>query len=503
MNPSLSDFPNFFENSILAKCVTDYQGVFTNVNAAYCDLYESKKESLIGQPFTIHFSHLSEQEKTSLIRDYQSFINSGTFQGGDFEVNKSNGGRVVVEVVRQLVHVDDKPFVITILKDITEKFDLLAALQDSEAQLKAVFESSYQAFCVIDRDLKIVRFNATTQKLSEELFHQQIRIGISIVEVSEGFYRTSFIQNMRQALQGKVVKVIHEFNVSGHNYWLRFVFEPLADRQGQINTVLVSVVNVTQRVLAEQKINEKNKQLRQVIQAQKDQLYFISHDLKSPFDSILGITKILQEETSPQELKQYLGYIKKLSEQGLDIINMITQAGMIENEVVTPQRRTENLSLLMKDLVQSHKMAARRKGQTMQADIDDGIILKVDKNMIKSVVDNLLSNAIKYSPVYGSITVNLSKGQENVSLEVKDDGLGMTPSDMQQLFKKFSRLSARPTGGEKSSGLGLFITKNFVEAHDGVISAQSDGPNQGTKFTVQLPVCSISERDSNTSELEE
>jgi signal transduction histidine kinase len=106
---------------------------------------------------------------------------------------------------------------------------------------------------------------------------------------------------------------------------------------------------------------------------------------------------------------------------------------------------------------------------------------------MKEVVENLIGNAIKYSPHEKTIWVSVSRyDKDKVRFSVKDEGQGLTEEDMKKLFGKFQRLSARPTGGESSTGLGLSIVKKLVEMHGGKIWAESEGRNKGATFTVEL-----------------
>jgi signal transduction histidine kinase len=104
------------------------------------------------------------------------------------------------------------------------------------------------------------------------------------------------------------------------------------------------------------------------------------------------------------------------------------------------------------------------------------------------VVDNLLNNAIKYSEKEKNITITLKQKNFKAILEIKDEGQGLIADDKKIIFQRFTTLSAKPTGGETSTGLGLSIVKTLVEAHNGNISAESDGQNKGTIFTVKIPV---------------
>ena len=107
---------------------------------------------------------------------------------------------------------------------------------------------------------------------------------------------------------------------------------------------------------------------------------------------------------------------------------------------------------------------------------------------MREAIDNLMSNAIKYSPIGGKITVVVNHEQNNTVIRIADQGAGLSPEDLGRLFGRFQRLSAKPTAGESSTGLGLSIVKRIIDMHGGQVTADSAGPGQGSTFTVMLPV---------------
>jgi signal transduction histidine kinase len=106
---------------------------------------------------------------------------------------------------------------------------------------------------------------------------------------------------------------------------------------------------------------------------------------------------------------------------------------------------------------------------------------------MREAIDNLISNAIKYSPIGGRIELSLDLQADGAHIRVKDEGPGMSENDISRLYGRFQRLSAKPTGGESSTGLGLSIVKRIIDLHGGAIDAESAGPGRGTTFTLTLP----------------
>jgi signal transduction histidine kinase len=110
-----------------------------------------------------------------------------------------------------------------------------------------------------------------------------------------------------------------------------------------------------------------------------------------------------------------------------------------------------------------------------------------DADRMREAIDNLVSNAIKYSPVGGKIAMAVGHEGNNTIIRIADQGAGLSPEDLGRLFGRFQRLSAKPTAGESSTGLGLSIVKRIIDMHGGDVTAASPGPGQGSTFTVTLP----------------
>jgi signal transduction histidine kinase len=144
--------------------------------------------------------------------------------------------------------------------------------------------------------------------------------------------------------------------------------------------------------------------------------------------------------------------------------------------------------LLSKSVYLSNINAAK-KGSVIELEgIDAETELNMDGDKMRQVIDNLLSNAIKFSPPNSIIRVAVQKNADGVSVLVRDQGPGIPENERHKLFKDFSQTSVRPTGGEKSTGLGLAICKRIMESHGGSIAAEND-PTGGSIFRFTLPLC--------------
>lgn len=154
---------------------------------------------------------------------------------------------------------------------------------------------------------------------------------------------------------------------------------------------------------------------------------------------------------------------------------------------ITIRREPVDVAALVAEVAEANQPPALNKQQTITVSAPAGQITMCDQDRMREAIDNLVSNAIKYSPVGGRITLLVDHDAGNTIIRITDEGAGLSPEDLGRLFGRFQRLSAKPTAGESSTGLGLSIVKRIVDMHDGQIKADSGGPGQGSAFTIILP----------------
>ncbi len=228
---------------------------------------------------------------------------------------------------------------------------------------------------------------------------------------------------------------------------------------------------------------------RTAVHNQNQILSIYAHDLKTPLTTIVMAAELIKEENSgTQTILELCQHIIKAGGKTTRIINELLESTRMEANNIYLRFTKVNFAELLKSVVLSNQILATNKNQELLLKIETQVELFADENKLVEIADNLINNAIKYSPANTKISIVLKEKNNQVTLEVIDEGPGITEEDKKHLFKRFSRLSARPTGGEDSTGLGLSIVKVFVEAHNGIVWAESARKNKGSKFVVVLPV---------------
>jgi signal transduction histidine kinase len=211
-----------------------------------------------------------------------------------------------------------------------------------------------------------------------------------------------------------------------------------------------------------------------------------AHDLKNPLTVILGNAELMTMTDNPKISSRCNTVIIAAATRMRDLIASLLDANAIEQGRFISKIESCDLNELVGQCVESNRASADRKQIALRLGVSENLWAKVDRAATLQVFDNLISNALKFSPPQTTVTVHTLPEKDSVLITVRDEGPGINAEDQKKLFQKFTRLTARPTGGEGSTGLGLAIVKRLVEAMAGTIQCQSQ-PGSGAVFMVRLP----------------
>ncbi|HEV3372526.1 MAG TPA: DUF3369 domain-containing protein [Xanthobacteraceae bacterium] len=244
---------------------------------------------------------------------------------------------------------------------------------------------------------------------------------------------------------------------------------------------------------ANQRLGSRWSELRRSNEFKNEILGTVAHDLRNPLGVVLGRAELMKELTAMEpvpvdKIRDQLGHIRASATQMTELVNDLISDAMMDAHNIAIRHEQVDLVTMLGEIVSAHRASAEKKKQTVQLIAPAHQLCSCDPDRLREAVDNLVSNAIKYSPVGGHIELAMSLAGDDALIRVADEGAGLTEEDISRLFGRFQRLSARPTAGESSTGLGLSIVKRIVELHGGRVSAQSPGPGRGTTFTIRLPL---------------
>jgi signal transduction histidine kinase len=233
--------------------------------------------------------------------------------------------------------------------------------------------------------------------------------------------------------------------------------------------------------------------LRQANSFKSEILGTVAHDLKNPLGVILGRTEILKEMIAgagalDENVKVQIAYIRDAANRLTEMVDDLVADAMADALDITVRREPVDITVLVQEVAEANRPLAARKQQTITVAAPANHIAMCDADRVREAIDNLVSNAVKYSPIGGAIDLLVGEEDGGILVQVSDQGAGLSPEDISRLFGRFQRLSAKPTAGESSTGLGLSIVKRIVDLHGGRIAVESAGPGQGATFKMTLPV---------------
>ncbi len=252
-------------------------------------------------------------------------------------------------------------------------------------------------------------------------------------------------------------------------------------------------VRTSELTLANERLAAQWDRLRRANAFKSEIIGTVAHDLKNPLGVVMGRSEILKDviEITPPNGELAREQIRHIEESGRRMLGMVDSllADAMEDAMdISLRIEPTNIGLLVQRVADMNRQAATTKGQSLTVSAPDNLMIAADHDRLWEAIENLVSNAIKYTPNGGRIDVAVHPAGKDAIVTVRDTGLGLMPEDIARLFGRFQRLSAKPTGGESSTGLGLSIAKKIVDLHGGNIGAESEGPQKGTTFSIALPL---------------
>ena len=269
----------------------------------------------------------------------------------------------------------------------------------------------------------------------------------------------------------------------------------LYEQVQEANTRLEQRVQVRTRELtaANKRLAAQWERLRRANAFKSEILGKVAHDLKNPLGVIMGRSEMLADLIAGKSVpKAAVGaqatHIRESAQRLLDMVDSLLADAMADALDISIRREPVDIALLVTEVVDTNRPLVDRKKQEISIAAGTKLTVSGDQDRLREAIDNLVGNAVKYNPSGGRIAISVVRAGAEAVIRVGDDGPGLSPDDMARLFGRFQRLSAKPTAGESSTGLGLSIVKRIVDLHGGRIVAESPGPGRGSTFTISLPL---------------
>lgn len=357
--------------------------------------------------------------------------------------------------------VDDNPTNLSILEEILEE-NYLISIAQSGAQALSITEKFLPDLILLDVNMPEMDGFETCRKLKS----QNDTRNIPVIFITARVEPEDVVQGFKE---GGVDYITKPFNHS------------------EVIERVQTHLKVQQLI---RQLESKNVQLKELNEIKNSFLGMASHDMRNYLSAIKGYSQILREDKKelPEETKdQFLDFINKSSENMLKMVNDLLDVSVIESGKLQLDLQPESFKELINHHIMINQFFADKKKIQFQSDLQDIPKCLIDANKIGQVIDNLISNAIKFSESGTTIFISLKEEEGKLVFSVKDEGPGISDEDQAKLFQHFQKLSARPTAGEASSGLGLAISKKMIQAHEGFLSVDSQ-LGSGATFWFEIPL---------------
>jgi two-component system, sensor histidine kinase and response regulator len=292
-------------------------------------------------------------------------------------------------------------------------------------------------------------------------------------------------------------------NAVNHANLYRYISKPW-DKDDLLLTIREAIISYNQESIIkyqnqellelnlnlEKKVEERTQQLRE-LNATKDKFFsIIAHDLKNPFNTLMGFTELLRDnfdQFDQKQIKYYISILFETSRSSYTLLKNLLDWARSQTGRLNMNPESIELKQLIKNVIHLIELPATKQKITLENKVPDGVFVLGDVNTIDTVFRNLLSNALKFTSDGGSITIDCCTKADEIEICVADNGMGIPEENISKLFRIDQNITTKGTDSESGTGLGLILCKEFVEKNNGKIWVESE-VGKGSKFYFTLPV---------------
>ena len=481
-------FRTIAEQSLMGICMIQEEKIIY-INEALANILGYSSQELLKWERGKFFETIHPDDKKRIIlaaveaiKDEETNIRSYQARG----INK-NGEIIWLDIYYKIITYQKKPTFLISFIDITERKQAEVKLKESEEKYRFLFEKSPFFILLINDQGKIIDCNPALETLigyrQDEIignhFSQLPSLDKDIIPVLS--------KRFKKVINGQSIPPIdiQAIKKDKTKIWINIESSLINLGDNKYNLVMGHDIS---------KKKEVEEKLKDLDELRKEFIDRASHELKTPITTVYGAYQLLntlyRDKFSVDQLEildlAFSGTkrLKKLVDDLLDV-------SKIESKMLLLNKQRTNLSIIVKKCMKELRYLSNRRNHKIELDLPEELELNIDRSRIELVLTNLISNAIKYTPIDGRISISLAKRDNYVELKIEDNGIGLANEEISQLFKKFSKIQSpvdKEMGLDSSTGLGLYISKEIIELHDGKIWAESKGKGRGSTFIVNLPL---------------
>lgn len=464
------------ENSILVDC-----------NLSFARLFGYKRHELIG-------SHVIEK-LISPCSHAQILDNIEKNITKPYEVIgvKKNRTLIPLELEAKNLTYLGRPAQVIAFRNITFRKQALEELKLSEEKFNKITNSAHDAIILMDEKGQVSFWNKAAENIfqykKEEIIGKNLHRVLAPAKFHEahkaGFQH--FLKTGKGKAMGKTL-TLEAIRKDGAIIPVELSLSAIRIRD-KWNAVGI-LRDITERKKYESEILNAKQKAEEMNRMKTNFIATISHELRTPLNGIMGFTEILNEYLHEEEYRDMTEAIFISAQRLFITINQIIDLSVIEANKLKIHNKPEKIAMLIDQIQEHHQADAAKKGLDLKINYKvTDVFAKVDKVLFSQALNNLINNAIKYTNI-GSVTVELDtvkkNGKDWVSVSVKDTGIGISPKNISMIYDAFRQASEGYNRAFEGTGLGLHITKKYVDFMGGEIDAESELGN-GSNFTIYLP----------------
>jgi len=479
---SQKKYSSLFENAYSIMMILDPEsGKFVDANNAASNFY--------GYPI----GKLKEMTLSEISTEPPDKINEAVRKAMSFKQNQfirlhrlSNGNKRFVEVFTSPIFINGKNFLFLVIHDIQDR--MLA--EKNLKKLNKAIEQSPVSVVITDREGNIEyvnpKFCVLTGYQSEETVGKNPRI-LKSEEHNDDFYKrlwTTITSGRNWYGEFKNKKKSGEF------YWESASISPILDENENITHFVAIKEDITERKIREHELLQAKEKAEEASKLKSYFLANMSHELRTPLVGILGYAEILSGELASTDHKEMANIILQSGQQLIDTLNSILDLSRVEANRTELDIKTYDLYEILSECCSLFKQSAKNKKLYLNFNVPPKhLYVDTDKNLLIKVINNLINNAIKFTS-HGGITISaelvLNKDNHMVEIKVSDSGIGIPDKYQGLIFEPFRQVSEGLSRSFTGSGLGLTLSKKFIDLLNGSIKVNSK-EGAGTTFTITLP----------------